>query len=170
METAITLCILYQSFTLFSDVTREEVVILLGLMEVILIYKIITRIVRRVDINHLHLAHIGVLEQFEHFQIITLNIEVLGILPVYTLLRVRAQGLADGLGCLLKGSTFAHPSEVVTLITLSDIITQQQAQFLEINCVFYLTRLWVFAFRKALRTNLIERIHVQLCATRCFLF
>ena len=71
METAITLCILYQSFTLFSDVTREEVVILLGLMEVILIYKIITRIVRRVDINHLHLAHIGVLEQFEHFQIIT---------------------------------------------------------------------------------------------------
>ena len=88
-----------------------------------MIYKIITCIIRRVNIYHLHLAHIGVLEQFEYFEVIALNIEILGILPIYALLWASAQSLANRLGSLLQSRTFANPGEVVTFITFGDVIT-----------------------------------------------
>ena len=74
MEATIALCVFYKTFALFSDAAREEIIILLGLGEVIMIHEIITCVVWRVDIYHLYLAHIGILEQLQHFQIVTLNI------------------------------------------------------------------------------------------------
>ena len=51
-----------------------------------MINKVITCIVRWININHLHLTQIRLLKEFEHFEVVTLDIKVLGIVPIYTIL------------------------------------------------------------------------------------
>ncbi len=43
------------------------IVIGIAIFKMVMVHKVVTRIVRRVDIYHFHFAHIGVLEQFQHF-------------------------------------------------------------------------------------------------------
>ena len=95
-------------------------------MEVIMIHKVVTCIIWWVDVYHLHLAHIGVLEQFEHFEVVALDIKILGGVPVHTLFRTRAQSLTAGCHRLTLGSTFTHPSKVIDLwLSVSHIVAQQ---------------------------------------------
>ena len=54
-----------------------------------MINKVITCIVRRININHLYLTQIRLLEKFKHFEVITLNIKVLGIVPIHTIFLYR---------------------------------------------------------------------------------
>src|SRR5208337_10994 len=51
----------------------------------ILINVIISRIVERIDINYLDFIEITLLEEFEGFEIISLDIDILCILPVFAL-------------------------------------------------------------------------------------
>ncbi len=78
-----------------------------------MIHKIIARIIWRVNVNHLDLAHIRVLEQFQNFEVITLDIQILCILPVHTFFGTGAQRLVDRSSSLAQGSTFANPSKVI---------------------------------------------------------
>ena len=54
-----------------------------------MINKVITCIVRRININHLHLTQIRLLKEFENFEVIALNIKVLGVVPIHTILLYR---------------------------------------------------------------------------------
>ena len=48
--------------------------------KVIIVHKgIIPRIIRRIDIDHLHLAEIRLLEQLQHIEIVSLDVEVLAV-------------------------------------------------------------------------------------------
>ncbi len=58
-----------------------------------MINKVITCIVRRININHLHLTQIRLLKEFENFEVIALNIKVLGVVPIHTILLYGTQCL-----------------------------------------------------------------------------
>ena len=111
MKAAITVCVLTIAVALVIEVML--IVFFYTLCKVIMIHKVIACIVWWVDINHLDLTHIGVLEQFQHFKIIALDIEVLGGVPIYALFLARAQRLATRCCRLALGSPFANPSKVV---------------------------------------------------------
>ena len=72
--------------------------------EIIGIDEVVSGIVRWVDINHLNLAEIAFLQQLENFQVVTLNVEILGGVPINAVLFARAQGLADRLVGFYNGS------------------------------------------------------------------
>ncbi len=65
MEATITIRIFTIAISIFVTVAFIE--FLYRLFKVIMIHKVIACIVRRVNIYHFHFAHIGVLEQFQHF-------------------------------------------------------------------------------------------------------
>ena len=162
MELTIRLCVLYYALALFVDNTGSLILFALGTMEVIMIHEVVACIVRRVDVYHLHLAHIGVLEQFEHFEVVALNIEVLGGVPVDALFRTRAQGFSTRSHRLTLSSPLANPREVIHLWGIVHrIITQQRTQFLKVHHVPQLSVL-PCRFRKARGAYPVERIQVQL--------
>src|SRR5699024_12778236 len=68
--------------------------------------------------SDLHLAQIRLLQKLEHFQIVALDVEVFGGVPVAAVCLDRAQGLGGGAGSLGNGLLFAHPGKLVPLIAL----------------------------------------------------
>ncbi len=139
-------------------------------MKVILIYKIIARIIWRVYINNIYLTHIGVLKQFQHFEVITFDIKILCILPVHTFFRARTQRLVDRCSSLTEGSTFPHPRKVINFRSiLHSLAAQQQTEFIEIDYAMHFPIL-PHRFREAGRSNLVERIKIELCTVFCLLF
>lgn len=79
MESAIALRILFQPVTLFIKLTTASKIALSILCKVILINKIISRVIGRVNVDHLDLAQIGFLQQLQHIQVVSLDIQILGI-------------------------------------------------------------------------------------------
>ncbi|GFI54973.1 hypothetical protein IMSAG013_00010 [Clostridiales bacterium] len=63
-----------------------------GIGKIILIHKVVAGVVRRIDIDHLHLAVVGGLQKLENFQIVALYVQVLRIVKVYAFVRAGAQG------------------------------------------------------------------------------
>ena len=57
--------------------------------------KIAARIIRRVNVDHLDLAEITLLQKLEDFQIVALNVEIFRGVPITAVLFHRAQGLGD---------------------------------------------------------------------------
>jgi len=111
MKTSIAICILPKTYSIFKFIML--IVFTIIFVKVIMIHKIIPCIIWRINIYHLHLTHIGVLEQLQNFEVIALDIEILCRVPVHTLLGTRAQRLVDRSCSLTEGSTFAHPSKVI---------------------------------------------------------
>ena len=74
-----------------------------------------------IDVDHLYLAQIRLLQQLEHFQIVALDVEVLGGVPVFAFLGAGAQRLTDGLVGLHNGRLLAHPCELVALVPVHHI-------------------------------------------------
>ena len=162
METSITTCFCISEIALSFFIPTSFPIFNFLLCEVIMIHEVVACVVGRVDVYHLHLAHIGVLEQFEHFEVVALNIEVLGGVPVDALFRTRAQGFSTRSHRLTLSSPLANPREVIHLWGIVHrIITQQRTQFLKVHHVPQLSVL-PCRFRKARGAYLVERIHVQL--------
>ena len=134
-------------------------------MEVIVIHKVITRVIWWVDIDHLDLAHIGVLEQFQYFKVVTLDIEVLRGVPIYALFGARAQRLTTRCCSLALGSPFANPSKVVLLRLVSfHILTKQFTQLTPIDYSTHLASYGILRLSKARWEQLIECIEIAHCS------
>ena len=87
-----------------------------GAGKIIFVHKVTTGVIRRVYIDHLNLAHISLLQELEHLQVVALYIEVFSGIPVYRVFRDRTEGLVSSLISLQMCSLLACPSELVTLI------------------------------------------------------
>ena len=74
MVTTIGIRILDKAITQFIHISSGFIFLFLRTGKVIVIHKVIPRIVRRININHLHLTEIRLLEQFQHFEVVALNI------------------------------------------------------------------------------------------------
>ena len=126
-----------------------------------MIHKIIPRIIRWVNINHLDLTHIRVLEQLQYFKIVSLNIKVLRFVPVHTLFGTRAQSLIDRCSRLLQGSTFTHPSKVIHFGSiLHGFVPKKLTKFVEINYTMYFSII-ALCLREARRHNLVKGFQIQ---------
>jgi len=103
-----------------------------------MINKVISRIVRWVDINHLHLTEIRLLKEFEYFEVVTLDIKILSIVPVNAIFLNWAKSLVCWAQNLGTCSLLANPVKRVCLGSiLNRIIAKQLAQNLKIDGTFY---------------------------------
>ena len=84
MKTSITLRILHHTVTVLVKLSAIFKIFFCTLSEIIFIHKIISRIIRWVNINHLYFAKICFLQKFQHFKIIALNIKIFCIIKIYT--------------------------------------------------------------------------------------
>ncbi len=129
-----------------------------------MINKVITRIIRRININHLYLTQIRLLKKFKHFEVITLNIKVLGVVPIHTILLYGTQCLLNRLQNFGTSCLLANPVELVCLRSIFHcVVTKELAKYVKINYTFLPPpRTRVGYLCKARRRNLIKRIQIQL--------
>lgn len=130
-----------------------------------MINEVISGIVRRIDVDHLHLTHITFLEKFEHSKVISLDVEVLGCVPIDRLFRARAKCVRNRTCSLTACFLLARPSELIHLRSIiHGIIAKKLAKGGKVNYVAQFSGFLVFDFRKARRCNLIEGFKIQLGA------
>ena len=150
----IALATAHESVSLLIHVASSLVIFTLALLEVIVIHEVVARVVRRVDVNHLHLAEVRLLEEFEGFEVVALDIDVLGVVPIHTILWHRAQGLGDRLRRLTSSLLLTHPVKLVSFgCILHGIIAKQLAEHTEVNGMFDTSRLAILHFGDARRGN-----------------
>lgn len=113
-----------------------------GLAKGILVHEIATRVIGRVDIDHLDLAVVTTLQELQHLEVVALDIDVVRIeravlaITAAALLGARAKrGGAYGLG-LADGIGLAGPREGVALLALVDLAAKLQPQFVEVDSAF----------------------------------
>ena len=111
------------------------VFLLLRAHEVVGVDEVVARVVRRVDVDHLHLAQIRLLQELEHFEVVALDVEVFGSVPVFALCRTGAQRLADGLVRLYNGRLLSHPGKLVALVPVHHIRGQHLLEHFKIDPV-----------------------------------
>ena len=73
LEQAVIVLVIHSHLLVFFFLRAHEIV---GIDEVV------AGVVRRVDVDHLHLAEIALLQQLKDFQIVALDVEVFGGVPV----------------------------------------------------------------------------------------
>ena len=134
MEAPVAIRIGYQTIPLIILLTAVFYIVICGLCEIILIHEVIPGVIRRIDIDHLHLAKIVLTQKFQDVKVVSLDIKVLSVVKVNTLLAARAQSLIDrSIGsnnCLL----LSRPSELVSLlIALYNALRELLPQLVKIN-------------------------------------
>ena len=67
------------------DVYKRQVLIC-ALGKVIFIHKVISCVIRSINVDHLDFAEIGFLQQLQHFEIVALNIEAVSYTHLFALL------------------------------------------------------------------------------------
>ena len=163
MVTTIGVRILNKAITQFIHISSKQVFFSLRTGKVIVIHEVIPSIIWRINIYHLHLTEIRLLQQFQHFEVVALDIEVLRIVPIHAILLDRTERLADRAQHFGTSRLLAHPVELVGFRSIFySIIAQQLAQGVEIHHTLDFTRLGVSCLREARRSNLVERIKVEL--------
>ena len=102
-------------------------------IKTIVIDEIIPRIIRRIDIDHLHLPQVRLLQELQCLQIIPFDIEILRLLPVLALLGDGAQGLADRAVRLDDRLFLPDPGEFIDFIAFDTVRREQLLQGFEIH-------------------------------------
>ena len=138
MKPSVAVGIFKQPVAVLVHLTALFAVFLAAHGKIVPIDEVISGIVGRVNVNHLHLAQIALLQEFQHFQVVALNIEVFGGVPVHALRRTGPQGLANGPVGLHDSGLFAHPGELIGLVALQYHIRQQLPQQVKVDRLFQL--------------------------------
>ena len=94
-------------------------------------------VVGRVDVNHLHAASVGFLQDFQGFQIFRLDKQIARAVKIHGF------GAAGGKGvesrCLQRavGIGFARPIKLVTLVLMREIVrAEDEFEFFPVDLVF----------------------------------
>ena len=133
MKPSIAVIVLEQPILVLVIHPHLAVFFILRTHEIVCIDKIVARIIRRVNVNHFDFAQIALLQQLEYFQIVALNVEILGIIPVLAFFRAGAQGLADGLVGFYNGCLFAHPCKLVCFISVYNVRREHLLQQFKVD-------------------------------------
>ena len=75
--------------TLFINLFRPLEVCTQTLLEIVRVDEVFAGVVRWIDVDHLDLAVVMLLQNLQHFQIVAFNKDVLGGVPVFGILHVR---------------------------------------------------------------------------------
>ncbi len=138
MEATIRFCIAYHwvngLISILIKQTAYFLKICTSLCKVVIIYKIITRIIRWVYVNHLYLAKIGLSKYLQHLKIISLYIKILSIIKIHTLLFARTQSHSSW--CIRFPNCLAliRPCKLIAFLTFShNFIAKLRLQFFKVN-------------------------------------
>ena len=93
--------------------------------KVIIVHKVVACVVGRVYIDHLYPAEVGFLQQLQYLQIVALNVQVLGLIPIYTVLLNRAEGGGAALLRQTQAFAFTLPLKLILLKFVCDILAAQ---------------------------------------------
>ena len=104
-----------------------------GISEIVGIDKIVAGIVGRVDVDHLHLAVISRLQQLQDLQVVTLDVKVLGGVPIYAFLWTGTQSAGGTLLGQPQAVRFALPLKLVLLKIVVDVLAAQRKQLVNVQ-------------------------------------
>ena len=111
-----------------------EEVVLHAVGEVVVVDEVVARVVGRVDVDHLDLAEVGLLQELEDFEVVALDVEVFRLLEIHALGFAGAQRLVDGRVGGGDGFALAGPVERVALDgAFDDAAGKLLAQEIEID-------------------------------------
>jgi len=154
MESTIRFRIGYELFSRGGGLQRFQYERFSILGKVIVVHEIAPRVIRRIDVDHLHLAQIRLLQQFQRIQVVTLDEQVLRRIEVHTFLATRTQGLGNRRIGSQQRLTLARPVEVIPLLRpLHDAVRQLLPKLIEVNPQLHsaiLTPCFRYAVRKQL--------------------
>src|SRR5690554_169591 len=120
--------------TVFTDLIGAFEVFTGGFGEFIVIDEIVAGIIGRVDIDHLDLAQVGFLQEFEGVEVIAFDEEVFGGVEVDALVSRGSQRLGDGGVGGDGGGALSGPVESVALAgSVDDMVAQFLAQLVKIH-------------------------------------
>ena len=104
--------------------------------EVVLVDPVCARVVRRIDVDELHLPRVALLQELQHFEVVALDHQVLRRVPVDALLGAWAQRAGAGGERELARGALAVPVEPVLLFVLVDGAAEQLPQHVEVDLPF----------------------------------
>ena len=120
MKSPISFCICHELAAFFVHLPGFFQIFILYPSEIILVNKVVTRVVRRIDVDHLDLAEVGLLEELEGIQVIALDKQILRGIKIHALFPAGAQGFGDGRVGGQQRLPFPWPVEVVALLRAFD--------------------------------------------------
>ena len=91
MEATVAFGVGNETVALLVKLSRVGEVFGRRLSKVVLIDKVIASVVRRVDVNHLHLVEISLLQALQYVEVVALDVEVLRVVEVHALLTAGTQ-------------------------------------------------------------------------------
>ena len=150
MEASVCIGILEQAVFVLVEHAHLLVFLFLRPHKIIGIDEVVARVIRRVDINHLHLAEIAFLQELEHFQIVALDVEVFGAVPIFAFFDAGAQRLADRLVGFHNRRLFADPRKFVCLVAVHHVGGKHLFEQFKIDGAFQLA-LFIHRFGDAVR-------------------
>ena len=89
--------------------TRQSKVIPYSVAEVVWVNKVLPSVVRRIDIDELYLAGVTLLKEFEDFEVVALDHEVLGGVPIGRVVFHGRKNFPYWFKCLGAGQIFFWP-------------------------------------------------------------
>src|SRR5690606_834110 len=116
METTISLSIGNQSATALIDLIGFNQITFGIFTKIIIVDKVSTRIVRRVDVNQLYLPEIGLLQQLQRFQVVAFNEQILGSIKIHTFFKTWAQCFSNRSIGGEQGFALTRPVQVIAFL------------------------------------------------------
>ena len=119
MKTTITFCVWHKPIALIIKLTAVRKIFLCTLCKVVLIHKVISRVIRRIYVNHFNFAEISFLQEFEDFEVVALDIKIFGIkatrctVLTHTFFPARTQGFIDGGICKQNRLFLVRPGKLI---------------------------------------------------------
>ena len=175
METTIALCVCYKPISLFVILTAVPHIFVSTLGKIVLIDKIVSRIIRRINVDHLHLAQIGLLQELQHFQIIALNVEVFTVkaagrtVLAHAVCHNRAQRCRNGRIGRQHRLFLIRPCKLVAFFpALHDGVGKLLPQNVKVNGVFYLAV--AFYLGNCIGEQLADQLNVALYTVKAVHF
>ena len=136
MKFSITFLLCSYRLSLIVDLPCNTLIVRNIIAKIVLVDEIFSRVVGRIDIYHFHLAMIALLQEFQDFEVVALDIEVLGRIPILALLLARAQRAGRGRLREAERLALAVPAEAVAFFLIVHIVAQQLTQDVEIDLAF----------------------------------
>ena len=107
-----------------------------GIGKIVRINEVVAGVVGRIDIDHLHLPVVGGLQELQHLQIVALNVQILGGIPVYAFFGTGTQCAGGALLRQLQTLRLSLPLELVLFKIVTDILAAQSQQLINIQLIF----------------------------------
>ena len=108
-------------------------IVIQRIAEGIFVNEIVAGVVWRVDVDHLDLAVVRALEEFQYFEIVTFDVEVLSGIPVNALVFLRTQCSSRRSLRLANGVSFARPSERIAFLSIVYTVAEDLAKLVEVD-------------------------------------